>query len=538
MTLLSVQDLTVEAGAAQVQVVRRLSFDLEPGKILALVGESGSGKTMAARSILGLMPPQLKLAAGRLEFDGIDLAALPAKELSRIRGARIGMIFQEPMTSLNPALPIGRQMEEALRLHLGLSRAECRRKIVTMLERIKMPDPQACLRAYPHEFSGGMRQRIMIASVMLTKPALLIADEPTTALDTLIQHDVLNLMTELAAENGTAVLLISHDLGMVARYAEDVVVMKNGEAVERGKTRTVLATPSHPYTQKLVDALPRRSEGGDRDETPRKPLVQLDAVRVAYPGPTRLIGKSEPKEVVHGVDLTIAEGETLGLVGASGSGKTTIGRAIVGLETVSGGGIRFRGQPIDLTDPATRSDVQIIFQDPFSSLDPRQRIAEIIGEPLKLDRQLTVRARRDRVRDVCDEVGLPQEFLSRLPHQLSGGQRQRVAIARAIVRCPAFVVADEPVSALDMTVQKQILALIRELQDRHGFGCLFISHDLGAVEQVADRVAVIEAGNIVEVGRRDDIFDRPQADYTKRLLDAAMLLSRSFAGAAPAPASA
>ncbi|WP_121062676.1 dipeptide ABC transporter ATP-binding protein [Chachezhania antarctica] len=528
MSLLSLENLHIQVGHDGAEVVQDLSFTLEPGRMMALVGESGSGKTMAARSILGLLPPPMRLAKGAIRFDGVDLAGLGPKALTKYRGARIGMVFQEPMTSLNPAMPIGRQMEEGLRLHLGLSRVECRKRILKMLERIRIADPEHCLAAYPHEFSGGMRQRIMLASVMLLKPQLLIADEPTTALDTLVQHDVMNLMTELAAENGTAVLLISHDLGMVSHYIEDVVVLQHGIPVERGRTTEVLTQPSHAYTQRLVDALPRRSAGGLRNAEPKPALVELQGITVDYPGHALLFGRRVAKRAVDGVDLVVGQGETLGLVGASGSGKTTIGRAIVGLEPISGGTMRFKGQPLVPDDPDTRRDLQIIFQDPYSSLDPRQRVEAIVGEPLKLDTGLTRKDRRERVREVCDEVGLPAGFLTRFPHQLSGGQRQRVAIARAIVRRPAFVVADEPVSALDMTVQKQILELIRQLQMRHGFGCLFVSHDLGAVEQVADRVAVIETGKIVETGTRDDIFDRPQAEYTRRLLNAAMLLGRSY----------
>lgn len=524
MSLLEVEQLRVQAGLTGAEVVKGLSYTLAPGRILALVGESGSGKTMAARSVLGLLPHPMRVSGGAIRFEGTDLTSLSARQMARYRGARIGMIFQEPMTSLNPALRIGRQMEEALHVHLRLSRAECRRRIVEILDRVGLSDPDACLRAYPHEFSGGMRQRIMLASVMLTRPALLIADEPTTALDTLVQRQVLDLMTELAADNGTAILLISHDLGMVSHYARDVIVMQHGEAVESGRTTDVLTRPSHPYTRRLIDALPSRTQGGPRTDPTRAPAIELSDLCVDYPGQGGPFLRATPKRVVHGVDLDIREGETLGLVGSSGSGKSTIGRAIVGLEPVAAGRLSFRGGPVDHADPETRRDLQIIFQDPYSSLDPRQSVAQIVGEPLRLDPRMSGKERQDRVREICDEVGLPADFLARLPHQLSGGQRQRVAIARAIVRRPAFVVADEPVSALDMTVQKQILTLIRTLQDRHGFSCLFISHDLGAVEQVADRVAVIEAGRIVETGHRDDIFDRPQHDYTRRLLDAAMLI--------------
>ncbi|KNY14327.1 peptide ABC transporter ATP-binding protein [Shinella sp. SUS2] len=535
-TVLSVENLSVRMGQAGLTVVDGLSFSLPAGEMLALVGESGSGKTMAARSVLGLLPPPfMATPESRIRFKGTDLvSALPAK-MREIRGAGIGMVFQEPMVSLNPAMTIGRQMAEGLALHRKLGKAEIRDRSLAMLERIRIQDPARCLAAFPHEFSGGMRQRIMLASVMLLKPALLIADEPTTALDTLIQRDVLDLMVELTQENNTAVLLISHDLGMVSHYVRNVVVMHKGRAVEQGDSKDVLHAPKHDYTRRLVDALPRRSAGGSRSASaPAEALIELKDVVIDYPGRAKLFGRAAGKRAVHGVDLAINRGETLALVGASGSGKTTLGRAIVGLVTPSGGTMAFRGAPLayrnDAGGRALRQSIQIVFQDPYSSLDPRQRIAEIVGEPLKLDPAMDRGKRQARVEEVFAEVGLAPELAGRFPHQLSGGQRQRVAIARAIVSRPAFVVADEPVSALDMTVQKQILKLFRDLQARYGFACLFVSHDLGAVEQVADRVAVMENGRIVEIGTRDDVFDRPQHAYTRRLLDAAMLLDRTFAG--------
>ncbi len=537
-TVLSVENLSVRMGPNGHTVVDGLNFTLPAGEMLALVGESGSGKTMAARSVLGLLPPPFEVTPeSRIRFHGTDLTTLPPVKLREIRGAQIGMVFQEPMVSLNPAMTIGRQMAEGLALHRKLGRGEIRDRSLAMLERIRIEDPARCLAAYPHEFSGGMRQRIMLASVMLLKPALLIADEPTTALDTLIQRDVLDLMVELTQENNTAVLLISHDLGMVSHYVRNVVVMHKGRAVEQGDAAQVLHAPKHDYTRRLVEALPRRSAGGSRSSgASAEPLIELKDIVIDYPGRPKLFGKTAGKRAVHGVDLTINRGETLALVGASGSGKTTLGRAIVGLVTPSDGAMAFRGAPLayghDAASRALRQQIQIVFQDPYSSLDPRQRIADIVGEPLKLDPRLDGRQRQARVDEVFGEVGLAPEFARRFPHQLSGGQRQRVAIARAIVSRPAFVVADEPVSALDMTVQKQILKLFRDLQARYGFACLFVSHDLGAVEQVADRVAVMENGRIVEIGMRDDVFDRPQHAYTSRLLDAAMLLDRTFAGAA------
>jgi peptide/nickel transport system ATP-binding protein len=529
-------NLTVTVGANGAKLVDDATFRIMPGSMLALVGESGSGKTMAARAVLGLLPTPL-MAAPRssVKFRGTELIGIAPKAMRRIRGKHIGMVFQEPMVSLNPSMTIGRQMAEGLMLHRRFSRAEIRDRCLEILQRISIPNPVRCLEAYPHEFSGGMRQRIMLASVMLLQPDLLIADEPTTALDTLVQRDVLDLMVELTRENGTAVLLISHDLGMVSHYVRDVAVMLRGRIVEQGLSADVLSAPKHEYTRRLVDALPRRSAGGAPLTRRFQPLVELRGVVIDYPGRARLFGRGEAKRAVDGVDLTIGHGETLALVGGSGSGKTTLGRATVGLIEPTAGSISFRGGKIvtwrGRAARLQREEMQIIFQDPYSSLDPRQRIADIVAEPLRLDTTMGRQQRDMRVREVFAEVGLPPEFLRRLPHQLSGGQRQRVAIARAIVRRPAFVVADEPVSALDMTVQKQILKLIRELQERYGFACLFVSHDLGAVEQVADRVAVMQHGKIVEVGDRDDIFDRPQHEYTRRLLDAAMLLDRKFDGA-------
>ncbi|QAZ47560.1 peptide ABC transporter ATP-binding protein [Mesorhizobium sp. Pch-S] len=530
--MLSVRDLTITIGPGGKRIVDALNFDLASGDMIAIVGESGSGKTMAARSILGLLPQPLVTAPdSQILFKGSDITRVEPKALRKIRGAEIGMVFQEPMVSLNPAVTIGEQMAEGLRLHHKLGKAEIRDRSLAMLERIRIKEPGKCLAAYPHEFSGGMRQRIMLASVMLLKPRLLIADEPTTALDTLVQRDVLDLMVELTQANGTAVLLISHDLGMVSHYIPDVIVMSEGKAIESGPSSEVLRAPKHDYTRRLLDALPRRSAGGTRGGDCGRPVVEVRNVVIDYPGRNRLFSRTEAKRAVHGVDLTVRSGETLALVGASGSGKTTLGRAIVGLVRPTSGQIALLDA--EGRRPAERRErhreMQIVFQDPYSSLDPRQRIADIIAEPLKLDRSMNAAARAKRVEEVFSEVGLSPDFGRRFPHQLSGGQRQRVAIARAIVGRPAFVVADEPVSALDMTVQKQILLLIRELQARHNFACLFVSHDLGAVEQVADRIAVMQDGRIVEIGERDDVIDRPQHPYTRQLLEAAMLIDRRFA---------
>lgn len=517
--LLSVEDLQVRAGP--LPVVDGVSFAIAPGEILALVGESGSGKTATGRAILGLLPPGLERSAGAIRLGEEDLTRVSAARLRELRGGSIGMVFQEPMVSLNPAMTIGRQLGEALALHSTLSKAEQREACLAMLRRVQIPDPEACLRAYPHEFSGGMRQRIMLAAVMLPRPRLLIADEPTTALDNLVQAEILDLMVELAQDNGTAVLLVTHNLGLVARYADRALVMQRGRVVEEGPARALLTAPREEYTRLLVSAMPQR--------LPRPPrpagetVLEARGLTVDYPGRLRLFRRMPGKRAVAGVDLAIAQGETVALVGGSGSGKTTLGRAMLRLVQPSGGRLLFRGRDVTTARDAAfrefRLACQIVFQDPYSSLDPRMRIGDIVAEPLRHEPGLDAAARAARVAETFEAVGLPG-MDRRFPHQLSGGQRQRVAIARAIVRRPALVVADEPVSALDMTVQKQILELIRTLQAERGFACLFISHDLGAVAEVADRVVVMQNGGIVEQGTRDEIFDHPQHPYTRALLAA------------------
>ncbi|GIX08741.1 ABC transporter ATP-binding protein [Elioraea sp.] len=521
--LLAVQGLSVAAPGGR-RVVDDVSFTIEPGRFRALVGESGSGKTMAARAVPRLLPPGFRIADGSVRLRGDDLAALPDAALHRLRGPAIGMVFQEPMVSLNPAIRIGAQMREALVLHRRLPRAEAEAAARAMLARVRIGDPDRCLAAYPHEFSGGMRQRIMIASVMLLRPALLIADEPTTALDTLTQREVLDLMTGLAREEGTAVLLITHNLGLVARYADDVSVMREGRVVEEGPARPVLAAPRHGYTAALVDALPRRGAGRPSGAGGAAPVIEARDIAVRFPGRGGLLRRAVAEvAAVRGVSLAVRPGETVALVGGSGSGKTTFGRALLGLVPLAAGELRFRGRPMDWSDRAARQRFrlacQLVFQDPYASLDPRMRVAEIVEEPLKLAAGLDRAERLRRVAAMLEEVGLA-EYGARFPHALSGGQRQRVAIARALVRDPAFVVADEPVSALDMTIQKQVLDLFARLQRERGFACLFVSHDLGAVARIADRIAVMQDGRIVEEGPRDAILDAPQHPYTRALLEA------------------
>jgi len=522
--VLSVEHLKIELRHGTQPLVHDLSFEVKPGEFLAVVGESGSGKTMAARAILQLLPPGITQTGGRILFDGENLSTRDVKAMRPIRGPGIGMVFQEPMVSLNPVHRIGEQMAEGLRMHTKLSAAEIRARILDMLRRVQIADPERCMHAYPHEFSGGMRQRIMLASVMLLKPRLLIADEPTTALDTLSQREVLDLMVGLARDNGTAVLLITHNLGLVGRYAQRAIVLEKGQLVETGNVPAILVEPKQVYTRKLVDALPRRQPAKAETAAQQQPLVQVRGLCVSYAGARAgFFRRHPPVRVIDTLDLDIHPGEMVALVGGSGSGKTTLGRAILRLAPSQSGQILFRGEDVRTADRAAlhrfRLACQLVFQDPFSSLDPRMCVHDIVAEPLRHLPSLDAAARLRRVQETLDEVGL-DGLGARYPHELSGGQRQRVAIARALVRRPAFVVADEPVSALDMTIQAQVLRLFQSLQAHHGFACLFISHDLAAVDQIADRVIVMERGRIVEQGTRDVVFDTPQHAYTRALLEA------------------
>ncbi|MBZ6077196.1 ABC transporter ATP-binding protein [Microvirga puerhi] len=530
--LLSVEGLRLVVAHSGLEVVKGVSFSVAPGEIVGIVGESGSGKTLAAKAIMSLEPPSIRRTAGTIHFEGRDIAQLSPAELRELRGARIGMVFQEPMTSLNPSMLIGRQLDEGLALHRNLSAEERRALVLDMLRRVGIKDPEGALTSYPHQFSGGMRQRIMLASVMLLQPALLVADEPTTALDAVVQRDVLELMVELTRARGTAVLMISHDLSMVARYTDRIIVMCRGEIVEEGATEELLRDPRHPYTRKLLAAMPRRLP--TRDIPPATtPIVEVRDLVVDYGGKQGFFRKEPGKRALHGINLAIKPREVVALVGGSGSGKTTLGRAIAGLLKPSGGEIRYAGRSIVPGSEGWndyRFNCQMVFQDPYSSLDPRMTIGSLVLEALRQVPNMSARDKIARVHEVLGEVGLGETYADRYPHELSGGQRQRVAIARAIVRRPAFVIADEPVSALDVTVRAQVLDVFADLQERHGFSCLFISHDLGVVEQIADRVVVMKDGQIVEEGDRDAIFDRPQHPYTRQLLSAIPVLEATAGG--------
>ncbi|MCB8821435.1 ABC transporter ATP-binding protein [Microvirga rosea] len=530
--LLSVENLRLAVARSGLEVVKGVSFSMARGEIVGIVGESGSGKTLAARAIMSLEPPAIRRTSGSIRFNGQDVAQLSPSALRQLRGANIGMVFQEPMTSLNPSMLIGRQLDEGLALHRKLGPDERRTLILDMLRRVGIKDPEGALGTYPHQFSGGMRQRIMLASVMLLQPALLIADEPTTALDAVVQRDVLELMVELTRAHGTAVLMISHDLSMVARYTDRIIVMCKGEIVEEGATQDLLRQPKHPYTRKLLAAMPRRLPAREIPVS-TSPIVEVRNLVVDYKGRQSFFRKEAGKRALHGIDLSIEPREVVALVGGSGSGKTTLGRAIAGLLEPTGGEIRYAGRSIKPGAQGWndyRLNCQMIFQDPYSSLDPRMTIGSLVREALRQMPQMNSREKTDRVYEVLREVGLNETYADRYPHELSGGQRQRVAIARAVVRRPAFVIADEPVSALDVTVRAQVLDLFADLQERHGFSCLFISHDLGVVEQVADRVIVMQDGRIVEEGDRDRIFDAPQHLYTRRLLSAIPALETTAAG--------
>lgn len=521
--LLKVEKLVI-ADAAGRPVVDGLDLTLEAGEFAALVGESGSGKSMAARAILGLLPPGLRQTGGHVRFEGTDLATLAPDALRRLRGPGIGMVFQEPMTALNPAMTVGAQMAEGLALHEGLRGHALRARVEEWLARVGIPDPAARADAFPHAFSGGMRQRIMLASVMALRPRLLLADEPTTALDCLTQAEIMELMTGLTREHGTAVLLISHDLGLVARHAARIHVLERGVKVESGPTGPTLAAPAHPYTGRLVAALPRPKPPAP-PQPPQPAVAAAEDVVLRYRGEGWL-GRRLGPAALEGVTMSVSRGEVVAVVGGSGSGKSTLGRALLRLTDVTEGRVMFAGQDITHARGRALADLraraQLIHQDPYGALDPRMTVAAIVGEPLR--RAALPRAERVRQAEaMLDRVGLAG-LGHRHPHELSGGQRQRVAIARAVIRRPTLIVADEPVSALDMTVQRKIMALLAELQAETGFACLFISHDFGAVREIADRIVVLQAGRVVEEGRAAEVHAAPSALYTRRLIAAAPVL--------------
>ncbi len=526
--LLEVRDLSVVFGRAAKPAVDRASFAIDRGGTLALVGESGSGKTVSALSILQLLPyPLARHPSGSVRFAGEELMGATPERLRQIRGDRIAMVFQEPMTSLNPLHRVERQIGETLRLHKQVPEHLLRQQIIELLRLVGLPEAERRLGAFPHELSGGQRQRVMIAMALANEPDLLIADEPTTALDVTIQAQILTLLKDLQARLRMALLLITHDLNIVRKMADRVAVMTDGKIVEQGSVATVFENPQHPYTRRLLEAEPRGQPLLAPADAPL--LAEVEDLKVWFPVKTGVLRRvSDHIKAVDGISFRLREGHTLGVVGESGSGKTTLGLAFLRL-VASQGQIRFAGRPINGLGAVAlrpiRREMQIVFQDPFGSLSPRMSIEEIVSEGLEvhgLGRDPDERA--GLVTGALREVGLDPLSRFRYPHEFSGGQRQRIAIARALILKPRLIVLDEPTSALDMSVQAQIVDLLREIQHRHGLAYIFISHDLRVIRALADEVVVMKDGRIVEQGAADSVFERPAEAYTRALMAAAFSL--------------
>ncbi|MDU8645588.1 MULTISPECIES: ABC transporter ATP-binding protein [Pseudomonas syringae group] len=518
--LIEIRDLSVAFSGQK--VVSNLSLDVRRGECLALVGESGSGKSVTAHSILQLLPHNGTLTTGSITYRGQQLVGADQRTLRELRGNRIAMIFQEPMTSLNPLHSVARQIGETLLLHRGISGREAQKRIVELLEMVGIQQPEKRLKAYPHELSGGQRQRVMIAMALACEPELLVADEPTTALDVTVQRKILLLLKELQQRLDMSLLLISHDLNLVHSVAQRVCVMRAGEIVEQSDCKSLFKSPQHPYSRLLLDAEPA-GEPLPRDT--RETVLQVDNLKVWFSLTGGILRRhKEYLKAVDDISLSIERGKTLGIVGESGSGKSTLGQAILRL-LESRGGIRFRGQALDGLSQKQmrpwRKEMQVVFQDPYGSLSPRMSVAQIISEGLEVHSQFASAKCDAEVIRALEEVGIDPQSRHRYPHEFSGGQRQRIAIARALVLKPALILLDEPTSALDRTVQKQIVALLRELQEKHGLTYLFISHDLAVVKALAHDVIVVKDGKVVERGASHDVFESPQHPYTQELLAAA-----------------
>ena len=554
--LLSVKDLTVhfDTDEGVVEAVNDVSLDIRPGEIVGLVGESGSGKTVTAQSILRLVPrPPARFVRGSAAFNSEDLLTLPIERLRRIRGAGISMIFQEPMTALSPLHRVGRQLSEMLRFHTGLDPAAAWKFSVEWLDKVGLPDPEQRMSFYPHHLSGGMRQRVMIAMALMLKPRLIIADEPSTALDVTVQAQIFRLLMRMKEED-TSMLLITHDLAVVWEVCDRIYVMKDSRLVERGDIEPIFRAPGHAYTRALLQAVPRLYKAGAGDQGPgageqgfggmasvpdntpsplerrgrgerdKKHLLQVNNLRVWFPVKKGLFARTTGHvKAVDDIDLSIAGGTTVGLVGESGSGKTTLGRAVIGLQPVNDGSIVFEDTEIGGLNKRRmkpwRRNLQMIFQDPYSSLNPRMTVTDILTEGLR-EHGLLDMPKRDKAAQLLEEVELKPDMANRYPFEFSGGERQRISIARALSLEPKFIVCDEAVSALDVTIQAQVIELLRRLQARYGIAYLFISHDLSVVRQLSEQVLVMHRGKIVERGRTEDVIFNPRHEYTRTLLDA------------------
>ncbi|MBB5784058.1 ABC transporter ATP-binding protein [Nonomuraea jabiensis] len=521
--LLEIRDLSVafRTRRQDVTVVKGVSMEILPGQTVAVVGESGSGKSTTAAAVNRLLPDNGRITGGRILFDGRDLTGLSGREMTAIRGAGIGLVPQDPMSNLNPLMRVGDQVAEALEVHGVATGKAARARVLELLDLVGIPDPARRIGQYPHEFSGGMRQRALIAMGLACRPKLLIADEPTSALDVTVQRRILDQLEQLTAEMGTAVLLITHDLALAAERADVVAVMHDGRIVETGRAAEILAEPAHEYTRRLLNAVPslssvRVAEPPQESED----LVVVEGLRKVFP----IRGTGEELTAVDGVSFRIPKGRTVSIVGESGSGKSTTANLLLGLDDLTSGSIRFDGTDLAALGRrelfAFRRRVQPVFQNPYASLDPRYPVGKSIAEPLRVHRVGTAAERRKAAAELLEKVSLPASMADRLPHELSGGQRQRVAIARALALSPELVVLDEAVSALDVLVQAQILELLAGLQRELGLSYLFISHDLAVVRMISHEVHVMRDGRIVESGTAEDVFDRPAADYTRELLAA------------------
>ncbi|MFZ1468011.1 MAG: ABC transporter ATP-binding protein [Paracoccaceae bacterium] len=525
--VLTVDHLTVSVrtGTGLQPLVRDLSFALHRGETLCIAGESGSGKSITSLAIMGLLPPPaVRVTGGRVALGDRVLTDLPESQMRAIRGARIAMIFQEPMTSLNPVMTVGSQLAEAIRAHTVVSRGAARARALDALRAVRLSQPERRMAQFPHELSGGMRQRVMIAMALALRPEVLIADEPTTALDVTVQREVLDLLRDLQHETGTAIILITHDMGVVAEMADRVIVMQNGAMVEEAPAAQLFAAPQAQYTRDLLAAVPRMGQGRARGPVTADPVARLSDVTVRFPLKGGLLGRTTHQvHAVEGVSFDIRRGETFALVGESGCGKSTIAKAMVGLVPHQGR-IEVAGQALAGLDgaglKALRRRVQMVFQDPMAALDPRMTVGDQIAEPLVIHAIGSGADRRATAADLMARVGLTADQLDRYPHEFSGGQRQRICIARALALQPDLIIADESVSALDVSVQAKVLDLLRALQQEFGVAFLFISHDMAVVENISDRVGVMYLGQIVELGTRAQVFGNPQHPYTQRLIAA------------------